>query len=88
MGKRKTFLIPHEELNLRPSDSALTLVSVSIGARNPKVWGSITHGESDFFSLSQASDKAKNIFLYFFTELKTYHLSNSTSFLFAKYAQF
>ena len=29
VGKRKTFLIPHEESNLRPSDSALTLVSVA-----------------------------------------------------------
>ena len=29
VGKRKTFLIPHEELNLRPSDSALTVVSVA-----------------------------------------------------------
>ena len=27
------------------------------------------------FSLSHACDKTKNIFLYFFTELKTYHLS-------------
>ena len=27
------------------------------------------------FSLSHALDKMKNIFLYFFTELKTYHLS-------------
>ena len=31
------------------------------------------------FSLSHARDKTKkNIFLYFFTELKTYHLSYST----------
>ena len=29
------------------------------------------------FSLSNAHDKTKNIFLYFFTELKTYHLSYS-----------
>ena len=27
------------------------------------------------FSLTHARDKTKNIFLYFFTELKTYHLS-------------
>ena len=27
------------------------------------------------FSLSHARDKTKNVFLYFFTELKTYHLS-------------
>ena len=30
------------------------------------------------FYLSHARDKTKNIFLYFFTELKTYHLSYST----------
>ena len=29
------------------------------------------------FSLSHARDKTKNIFLYFFTELRTYHLSYS-----------
>ena len=29
---------------------------------------------SFFFSLSYAHDKTKNVFLYFFTELKTYHL--------------
>ena len=42
----------------------------SIGARNP-----IPHGDSEFFSFSHARDKTKNIFLYFFTELDTYHLS-------------
>ena len=46
----------------------------SIRARNPKVWGSIPYGKSEFFSLSHARDKMKNILLYFFTELKTYHL--------------
>ena len=30
------------------------------------------------FSLSYVRDKTKNIFLYFFTELKTYHLSYSS----------
>ena len=49
----------------------------SIGARNPKVWGSFPQGESKFFSLSHARDKTKNIFPYFFTELKTYYLSHS-----------
>ena len=33
--------------------------------------------ELRIFSLSHARDKTKNIFLYFFTELKTYHLSYS-----------
>ena len=28
------------------------------------------------FSLSHARDKTKNIFLYFFTDLQTYHLSS------------
>ena len=35
-------------------------------------------GYSEFFSLTYAHDKAKNIFLYFFTKLKTDHLSYST----------
>ena len=48
----------------------------NIGARNPKVWGSIPHEASEFFSLSHARDKIKNVFHYFFTELKTYHLSH------------
>ena len=30
-----------------------------------------------FFSLSHARDMTKNIFLYFYAELKTYHLSFS-----------
>ena len=34
-------------------------------------------GDSECFSLSYAHDKAKNIFLYFFTKLKTNHLSYS-----------
>ena len=33
--------------------------------------------ELRIFSLSNACDKTKNIFLYFFTELKTYHVSYS-----------
>ena len=40
------------------------------------------------FSFSHARDITKNIFLYFFTEHKTYHLSYSGSFSLAKYAQF
>ena len=39
--------------------------------RNRISWGPRT------FSLSQSRDKTKNIFLYFFTELKTNHLSYS-----------
>ena len=36
----------------------------SIGARNPKVWGSIPHGVLRIFSLSHVCDKTKiNIFL-------------------------
>ena len=50
---------------------------LSIGKRNPKVWGSIPHGDSEFFSLSHARDNTKNIFLYTFSELKIYKLSYS-----------
>ena len=46
--------------------------------QNQKVWGSIFHGDSKFFSLSHTHDKTKkNNFLYFFMEfkkLKTYSL--------------
>ena len=44
----------------------------SIRVQNPKVSSSIPHG----VSLSHAHIKTKTIFLYFSTELKTYHLSN------------
>ena len=37
------------------------------------------------FSLSHACHKTKNIFLYFFTELKTYHLPYSTYKLVSSY---
>ena len=40
------------------------------------VWGSIPYGDSEFFSLSQARED-QNIFLYFFSKPKTYHLSYS-----------
>ena len=51
-GSKKKGWIPHEESNLRPSDSALrcsTAEPQSVGARNPKVWGSIPHEDSEFF---------------------------------------
>ena len=37
-----------------------------IGARKPKVWGSIPHENSKLFNLSHAPDNTKNIFLYFY----------------------
>ena len=42
---------------------------------NSKVWGLIPHGDSEFFLCPMLFTK-QNIFLYFSTELKTYHLSN------------
>ena len=54
----------------------------SEGLRFDSSWG------LRIFSFSHACEMTKNIFLYFFTELKTYHLSNSRSFSLAKYAQF
>ena len=54
----------------------------SIGARNPLVWSSIPHGNSKCFLTNYSFfvprlwQDEKNIFLYFFTELKTYHLPN------------
>ena len=45
--------------------------------RNQKVWSSVPHRDSDFFC-SKLMIRWNNIFLYFFTELKTYHLSYCT----------
>ena len=50
------------------------------------VWGSIPHEESRIFSLSNARERMKNIFLYFFTEPKTYPLSYSIGETFWKIA--
>ena len=41
------------------------------------VWGSIPHRDSEFFFIPCLWQDEKKIFLYFFTELKTYHLSYS-----------
>ena len=46
----------------------------NIGVRNPKVRGSIPRGTQNF-SLIPRSRKDEKNFLYFFTELKIYHLS-------------
>ena len=45
------------------------------GKRNPKVWGLISHGDSELFLCPTLVTRRKKILLYFFTELKTYHLS-------------
>ena len=39
--------------------------------------GLIPHGESEFFLCPTRVRRRKNIFLYFFTELKTFHVSYS-----------
>ena len=44
--------------------------------RNPRS-DALPRGDSESFPLFHARDKTKSIFLYFFTELKTYHLSYS-----------
>ena len=46
-------------------------------ARNPKVWGSIPHGTSEFFHSLTLVTGRKKILFYFFTELKTHRLSRS-----------
>ena len=64
-------LSPHEESSLRPSDSALGCSTTEPQrlrwARNPKVWGSIPHGELKmffFFPRSWQDEKHLTIFLY------------------------
>ena len=64
VGQRK-ILSPHEESNLRTSDSALQ------GRGFDSSW------DSEFFLCPTLVIKRKNIFPYFYTELKTYHLSYS-----------
>ena len=55
----------------------------SEGLRFDSSWG------LRIFSFSHAREMTKeHIFLFFFTEFKTYHLSYSGSFSLAKYAQF
>ena len=58
----------------------------------PQTFGFCAHlslcGSVVGHSFSHAREMTKNIFLYFFTEHKTYHLSYSGSFSLAKYAQF
>ena len=53
------------------SATELELECGTVGLRFNSSWG------LRIFSLSNACDKTKNIFLYFFTELKTYHVSYS-----------
>ena len=36
----------------------------SVPIRNPKIWGSIPHGESEFFLCLTLVTRRKNIFLY------------------------
>ena len=45
----------------------------------------LSHGDSEFFVCPTLVTRRKDIFLYFFTELKTYHLSYSISKLFKFY---
>ena len=44
-------------------------------ARNPKVWGLISHVDPEFFFVLRLWQDENNIFLYFSIEPKTYHLS-------------
>ena len=45
----------------------------------------LSHGDSEFFVCPTLVTRRKDIFLSFFTELKTYHLSHSISKLFIFY---
>ena len=77
---KETILSPHASWGIQPQ---------TFGFRAPTLCGSdVEHRSAEseglrfdsswvfrLFSLTHARDKTKNIFLYFFTELKTYHLS-------------
>ena len=46
----------------------------NIGEQNPKVWGSVPHGDSAFFFVSRSWQDEKHLSLYSFTALKTCHI--------------
>ena len=88
VGQRKKFWVPMRNrgrnfiIDLFIIDLTHNRVSVaqwwSIRERNPKFWGLIPHEDSEFF-LSPMLVTRQNIFLYFFADLKTNHLSYSIS---------
>ena len=57
-------------------ESSRGIAPQTFGFHAPKVRGSIPQRDSEFFFFVPHLRKdEKNIFLYFFTKLKTYHLS-------------
>ena len=86
---KEQILYPHEESNsdfriprsnalpLSHRDSMVSEVYYEVHMTRVLHTTRISNVDSVMFvdSLSRVRDKMKNIFLYFFTELKTYHLS-------------
>ena len=79
VGQKKKILSPHEESNLRPSmlchratDSSVSEVYYEVHMTRVPHTRRMT-----YFSISfvLSRNKTKNIYLYFFTALKTYNLS-------------
>ena len=79
--EKEKILSPHEESNLKPSDSALGCSTTEPQrlrwAQNPKVWGSIPHGDSEIILFPSLVTRRKTSFSFFFFELKTYQISYS-----------
>ena len=83
----------HDAINIDDSSSMQDTCHMNfvIGHTQHRICGSVSEHQSteseglrfdsswrlNFFSLSHTCDIKKNIFLYFFTEHKTYHLSYS-----------
>ena len=79
--EKEKILSPHEESNLRLSDSVLGCPTTEPQrlrwAQNPKVWGSIPHGDSEVILFPSLVTRRKTSFSFFFIELKTYQISYS-----------
>ena len=63
---KEKILSPHEESNLRPSDSALECSTTEPQrlrwSQNPKVWGSIPHGDSEVILFPSLVTRRKTSF--------------------------
>ena len=64
--EKEKILSPHEESNLKPPDSALGCSTTEPQrlrwAQNPKVWGSIPHGDSEVFLFPSFVTRRKTSF--------------------------
>ena len=78
--KPKQNLISYVSYELRNRPRSLWSLCGSVvenRSAEPNIWGSIPNGDSEFFHCPTLVTRRKNIFPYFYTELKTHYLSYS-----------